>query len=84
SYAKHNRSYDDNLASMKHFLLEIIGNTHLFGTLSDTQAQLIVLKVFQNKDWLKISSALNISGKKQGEMELKSGFAHLLDCYQQS
>ena len=78
SFTRFNRSYDDNLASLKKFLFEIIAHSNAFKTLNKEQATLLILKVLQNRDMKEITQHLGMTGKKHVFKELKTSFENLL------
>jgi len=78
SFCFHHRSYDDNLASIKQYLVTIISSEACLEKLTETQIKLIILKVFQNKSWKEICKRLNLSGKAQAMAALKSSLRLLV------
>ncbi len=75
SFSKHNRSYDDNLASIKLFSL----NSDFFSILSKSQSELIVLKVFQGHSWAVVSKKVGFTGKNKALSALKTSLLKIIE-----
>ena len=77
SFTKHNRSYDDNLSSIKTFLL----HANSFEILNDMQSKLVITKALQNHDWIEVGKRLGLKGKNQGLAEFKRALSKILEVH---
>ena len=82
SFAKHNRTYEDNISLINLFSHYALCQDNTHSELHEKELKLIILKTIYAKSWQDIVKELKLSGKNQAITEFKKNISKLMCLHQ--